>query len=347
MPEGDNGSLLIQKLVPANGDLFTRRARVHLLAAACYLVLAARTGGVGVLPVAVAAMLLIAGLAGARHRHAADVALPFALFAALYHGLGWIRPDVAARGVHVFFPYWFDKTVFGVAGLAGFAGLADSAGLAGPLSCNELFAIHHLPSIDFVTGVAYLSFLPCVVAFATCLFLFDRCPTGLLRARRFGWTFLGVNAAGFATYYLCPVAPPWYVAAHGFGPVDVATRASPAALARWDAMTGIPYFDRFYAQATEVFGALPSLHCAYPMLLVLFAWELRRPRLVLALVAYELLMSFSAVYLQHHYVTDVVAGVLYAAAGYGIGCLVAHVTLPATAPPLSRPGHAPPLGATR
>jgi membrane-associated phospholipid phosphatase len=93
-------------------------------------------------------------------------------------------------------------------------------------------------------------------------------------------------------------------------------------------MTGIPCFDRFYGQASEGFGALPSMHCAYPMLLMLFAWEMRCKSLTVALLAYQILMAFSAVYLQHHYVTDVIAGILFALLGYALGRAVAS-TLPA------------------
>jgi membrane-associated phospholipid phosphatase len=54
------------------------------------------------------------------------------------------------------------------------------------------------------------------------------------------------------------------------------------------------------------------------MLLVVHGRELGRIRLLAALVCFELLMCFSAVYLQHHYVTDVLAGMLCAVLGYAV-----------------------------
>jgi inositol phosphorylceramide synthase catalytic subunit len=81
-------------------------------------------------------------------------------------------------------------------------------------------------------------------------------------------------------------------------------------------MTGLSYFRHFYAHSSDVFGAMPSMHCAYPMLLLLYAAELRRPRLVTGLALFQLVMCFSAVYLQHHYVTDAIVGMAYAALGY-------------------------------
>jgi membrane-associated phospholipid phosphatase len=59
--------------------------------------------------------------------------------------------------------------------------------------------------------------------------------------------------------------------------------------------------------------AFPSLHVAYPLVAAMVAFrvpELRWARLPTA--GFFLLICFSAVYLQHHYVVDVVLGILYA-----------------------------------
>lgn len=233
-------------------------------------------------------------------------ALPFAVFALAYDLLGLARSFVVTRGVHVFWPYWFDKTVFGVGTLGE------------RRSLNELFAIHHWPAVDLVAGLAYLLYIHLVLGFAVFLAATDRTRAGGNRVRALGWTFTAMNVASFLTYLAFPVAPPWYVASHGFGPVQMDVAASPAALSRWDALTGIPYFQAFYAHATDVFGAMPSMHCAYPMLLLFYALELGRPALILALAAFELVMCFSAIYLQHHYVSDVLVGVAFAVLAYWI-----------------------------
>src|SRR5262245_56273630 len=286
--------------------LAARRAGVGLLIAAGYLVVATRLGLNGpshwlLATVAVALPVTIPIV-----RRLLIAALPFVILAVVYDWLGLARSFVAARGVHVLGPYAFDKLLFGV-----------GDGL-GRLTLNELFARHHWAVVDLVTGFAYLSYVFAVAGFAIFLAVADRSPAGMARTRALGWTFLGVNVASFVIYVLWPVAPPWYVAAHGLGPVEVNAAASPAALARWDALVGIPYFANFYSQASDVFGAMPSMHCAYPMLLVMFGRELGRIRLLAALVSFQLLMCFSAVYLQHHYVSDVVAGTLCAVLGYAV-----------------------------
>jgi hypothetical protein len=181
MSAGQTSARLFLKDLAANLASIPRRPLTHTLAVVGYLIVASRTTGVGVLPAIFAFAVFAIGVLGARRRHFADAAMPFIVFAAFYHWLGWLAPVVTRRGVHVFFPYWFDKTLFGVGDLAD------------RWSCNEVFASHHLPAIDFVTGLAYLSFLPTVLVFAAGLALSDRRPIGARRSRRFGWTFLGLN----------------------------------------------------------------------------------------------------------------------------------------------------------
>jgi hypothetical protein len=281
-----------------------RAATGRVVLAAAYLALMARLGTQSLSHWALAAVVVALPLVPLRVRDALRDTIPFLIFAAIYDALGLVRVQVAAGGVHTFWPYWLDRALFGV-----------SSG-AGLLSLNEVFARHHWAGVDLLTGLIYLAYIYVVAICAVYLGLVDRTPAGRARVRALGWTFLGVNLAAFATYLLLPVAPPWYVASHGFGPVDVNAVASPAALVRWDALTGIPYFASFYSRSSDVFGAMPSMHCAYPTLLLLYVAELRRPRLLAVMVAFLLLTCFSAVYLQHHYVLDVLAGMSYAMVGY-------------------------------
>jgi hypothetical protein len=292
-------------------DRVTLAARVTVRAiaprialAVAYVALMARLGTTSVSHWVLGAIAVALPVLPARARDVLRDAIPFVLFAAIYDALGLVRVHVAASGVHTFWPYWLDRALFGVPSIVG------------PLSLNEVFARHHWAAVDLVAGLVYLAYIYVVAICAVFLGVVDRSPAGRRRLRALGWTFLGVNLAAFATYVLLPVAPPWYVATHGFGPVDVNAAASPAALVRWDTLTGIPYFASFYSRSSDVFGAMPSMHCAYPTLLLLYVAELRRPRLLAAMVVFQLLTCFSAVYLQHHYVLDVLAGTSYALAGY-------------------------------
>ncbi len=92
------------------------------------------------------------------------------------------------------------------------------------------------------------------------------------------------------------------------------TRARVPYLARVDAWLGIPYFAGMYGRASDVFGAVPvpSLHVAYPLLLLIDGFRRHRWLGRVLLIWFYLSMCFAAVYLDHHWVFDIVIGSLYA-----------------------------------
>jgi len=130
--------------------------------------------------------------------------------------------------------------------------------------------------------------------------------------QRFAWSFLALNVAGFITYHVYPAAPPWYF--HRYGcVVDLATHASEGPnLARVDSWLGMPFFAGMYGRSSDVFGAVPSLHVAYPLLLLIEGFRRHRWLGRVLLVWFYLSMCFAAVYLDHHWVFDIVIGSLYA-----------------------------------
>lgn len=174
---------------------------------------------------------------------------------------------------------------------------------------HDFFRDHHLTALDVFCAIPYATFILWCVVGAVILYVKDR-PA----MQRFAWGFLLLNITAFATYHAIPAAPPWYFHAHGCA-VDLATKASEGpALARVDALIGLPYFHGMYAKASSVFGALPSLHCAYPLLLVIEGWRAFGTRMRAAAIAYYLAMVFSAIYLDHHWVLDALLGSFYAVA---------------------------------
>ena len=184
--------------------------------------------------------------------------------------------------------------------------------LFGMTSGGERMTIHDwlqpraTPFLDVIFAIPYGAFLLLVVGY--CVYLFVR---DFEAAQRFAWAFLVVNLVGFATYHLYPAAPPWYFHHYGCA-IDLSARASAGPnLMRVDALLGMPYFAGLYGRASDVFGAFPSLHVAYPTLMLAIGWRIQRPlgRAVLAL--FLCWMSISAVYLDHHWIIDIVAGIAY------------------------------------
>jgi hypothetical protein len=172
---------------------------------------------------------------------------------------------------------------------------------------HDWFQVHDHLALDLLCAVPYGTFIYVVMGYAVFLFFRD------LRAQqRFAWGFFVLNLAAFVTYHLSPAAPPWYFHAHGCD-VDLATLPSAGThLTRVDAILGFPYFENFYSRGSDIFGAVPSLHVAYPLLMILEGWRYHRALGRSLLVAFYGLMCFSAVYLDHHWVIDVVLGSGYA-----------------------------------
>lgn len=164
------------------------------------------------------------------------------------------------------------------------------------------FMSHARPALDALCGLAYAVYLPEFFGIMIALFVMKS-----VRAERMAWTFLALNAVGVLIYILYPAAPPWYVMAHGMGPADLTARGSAAGAARFDALFGIHFFREFYARNPNPFGAMPSLHTAYPTAALWQVWS-RGLSWRIPTALFALLIGFSAVYLSHHYILDVLAG---------------------------------------
>lgn len=176
----------------------------------------------------------------------------------------------------------------------------------GVRSVTDLVAAHTHPILDVICGAAYLLFL--IEVFGMAAYLFFRARPKMLEI---SVGFFALNVAGWIIWLLYPAAPPWYVDLHGFGPVVQDAASNPAGLLRLDALLGTPIAATFYAKSANVFGAMPSLHVAYVTLVACVAWPLGGALRAFTL-AFAALIAFAAVYLRHHYVLDVVAGMLLA-----------------------------------
>ena len=219
--------------------------------------------------------------------------LPFAFFGMLYDFLR-ILPKSWAGTIRVAGPYHLENKLFGF-----------SFGGERIIPC-DFFLTHTHPLLDLLTGLTYSLHVVVPIGFVLYALLKDR-EVG----RRFAWTFFLANLFAFLTYVLLPVAPPWYVELYGFAPADWSIPGNAAGLIRFDHLIGIPYFQKVYAENAWVFGAIPSMHAGFPFLVVLFARKLL-PRGWWLLFVFMLLVWFSAVYLRHHYIIDLLAGALYA-----------------------------------
>ncbi len=199
-------------------------------------------------------------------------------------------PNYRYNTVHIAELYNAEKNLFGI-NIQG-----------NTLTPCEYFAQHTHALLDILGGLFYITWVPIPVAIAFYLWYSDKAAF-----KRFTYLFLGANFIGFFIYYLYPAAPPWYVAQYGFQ-LQAHVPASPAGLTRFDSLLGVSVFKGMYGMGANVFAAMPSLHSANPAVLLLFGWNyFKRARL--ALLLFGIGIWFSAVYLNHHYLLDVLGGI--------------------------------------
>ena len=231
-------------------------------------------------------------------RSLAIAMIPFTLFGICYD---WMRiwPNYLVNAVDVRCINEAERAIFGIT-------TAD-----GILTPNEFFLRHHCQLADFLSGIFYLCWVPVPIAFGLYLYFTGRRQ----QYAHFAWAFLFVNLIGFCGYYIHPAAPPWYVMQYGFDVIP-GTPGSVAGLARFDAIIGVDLFQGIYGQNSNVFAAVPSLHAAYMLIATVYAVRSRAPFLVRLLFSCITLgIWFTAVYTSHHYVIDVLLGILTALFG--------------------------------
>ncbi len=228
---------------------------------------------------------------------------PLATVAIVYDAMRFVKNvGITAANIHVCDLRDHELALFGVGSGAS------------RITLEDYFLEHHSDLADLYFAIPYGTFIYVAIAFA--VFLYWKSFVAL---QRYAWTFLGMNIAAFVTYHVYPAAPPWYYHLTHSCVADLATHASEGVhLANVDRLLGVPYFHSFYGRSADVFGAVPSLHVAYPLLILIEGWAIFGPvRRGLALL-FTASMCCAAVYLDHHYIIDVLLGASYAA-GINLG----------------------------
>ncbi len=218
---------------------------------------------------------------------------PWLVFACSYDGMR-LLPNYEVNSIDTRGIYEAEKSLFGI-------GTA-----VGTLIPGEWFNLHNCAFADFMAGFFYLCWVPVPLGFAIYLYLKGKREMYL----RFSFAFLFVNLVGFVGYYIHPAAPPWYVIEHGFTPV-LNTPGSVAGLGRFDSLVGAPVFHSIYCNNSNVFAAVPSLHAAYMLVTTIYAIISRQSKLSIGIFAFICMgIWWTAVYSTHHYIIDVLLGIL-------------------------------------
>ncbi|MGW4467130.1 phosphatase PAP2 family protein [Micromonospora sp. NPDC004704] len=157
---------------------------------------------------------------------------------------------------------------------------------------------------DVLASFVYFSHFVAALAAAVVLWLKSR-PRWAAFMRR----WFALSLAGLITYFVYPAAPPWWASVEGFLPVDVARISNRG----WQefGLHGAGNTLNVLQLASNPVAAMPSLHTAFALFVVLFFLPSVKRRWWPLLLAYPLAMTFTLVYTGEHYVIDVLVGWAY------------------------------------
>jgi hypothetical protein len=221
---------------------------------------------------------------------------PVAVLLVVYLALHELA-DTLARVAHVQPQLGFDESVFG--GTSPTVRLQDWLWVPGDLHWYDVAA-----------WIVYLSHFFVTPAVLAVLWVRDR-----VAFLRFRVMFVMLSLAGFATYVIYPAIPPWLASKRG--DMGASVRVVHAV---WNQL-GLHSLAAVFGEKSDYafpVGALPSLHAAWPFLILLFFWA-RAGRWRVLLVAYALAMACTLVYSADHFVFDILLGWTYATAAFLVG----------------------------
>jgi membrane-associated phospholipid phosphatase len=173
---------------------------------------------------------------------------------------------------------------------------------------QHLWTPGHFHWYDYAAWAVYMTHFFVVWVVAAVVWRFSH-----ERFRRYAVLTVTLTLGAFLTYWLYPAQPPW-LAGDGVT-LPVVDRIVPEV---WGQL-GVRTVQSAYEDGSFVntVAAMPSLHAAYPLMLMLFFWP--SGKLVRILLGfYTLAMAFTLVYGGEHFVIDILAGWAMALVVFGL-----------------------------
>lgn len=239
-----------------------------------------------------AAALIIALILGRSKQFVLDWSVPVMLLVS-YDYLRGLAPKLT-QAVNIYPMIYFDKIFFG------------------NLPTNSLQSLLHTGK-----GVHWYDYLGTFLYFSHFItpmligFIFWLKSRDYFKSYFFALLLLSYSA--FVTYIIFPAMPPWMAAEKGI--IPQVAKIMDAVFANLAHPISLPSLYKFVG--VNLVAAVPSLHAAYPWLTFLFVAK-KSKLLSLLILPYVLGIWFSIVYFGEHYVFDIVVGVLYATATFGL-----------------------------
>ena len=177
---------------------------------------------------------------------------------------------------------------------------------------NHLFDPNHIRWYDVFASAVYMSHFFVPYLFAG--YLWRR---GQRIWRWYAASFVGMTFTACVVFAVYATAPPWYAAKLGL--INEFPRVI---VSRGWSHVGLRTMERVITKGQNTvnpFAAIPSLHSAEALLVVLFLWPTVKRWTRVLLLAYPLAMGFTLVYAGEHYAIDVLVGWGFVGAALTLG----------------------------
>lgn len=180
---------------------------------------------------------------------------------------------------------------------------------------ERIFGRYYGTAMEPRLALVYLAAAPYSLHFAVPFVVFGAAVAAHARAPHPGARPLSFASALVTTSFVMhawqiavPTAPPWYNRAEGNAPASYARHGDAGRLAMIDEATNSTYFHSMYYANPITFGSFPSMHTGWPLLVLMHQWTVGGRVVSLVHVVW---IGWSALYLQHHFLLDLVGAYVF------------------------------------
>lgn len=176
--------------------------------------------------------------------------------------------------------------------------------------CNphQIFSRYTNPILDTIAALPYLVHFLLVLMYPPYCYINRKKLGSLEPALRSLWCGGIVCSLSVLTQLFLPTAPPWFneSAVYDAQGKVLHSAFNEAGFQRLDAYYGYFLFHEMYSKSPITYGSFPSLHVAFPTVILMngswISWKFG--------LFHVCLISWAALYSHHHYLIDVIGGIL-------------------------------------
>ena len=244
--------------------------------------------GIGIAPDRYAFVLLLGSLLVKRTRGFLLDFMPFLFILIAYDFLRGLAPIVNSN-VHYLELINWEKILFG--------------GIIPTIFLQKIFFNpSNLSFLDYITTIFYFLHFALPLSFGFLLWIYNKS-----HFREFVTALLLMSYSAWISYVIFPAAPPWLSEQKGY--LDGVTKIIDHTFNSFPDKFNLPTI--YHNFNPNPVAAFPSMHAAYPFLILLFCLSFFKLK-GLIFLPYVLMVWFSMVYLGEHYVVDELGGAIYA-----------------------------------